>query len=230
MKVTEAKFLRRVNIGNYEHEEYSLACVVNEEDKYGETGEDALNMLKAEVFKSMSTAVSLEDKPKKEGKIKNGKSNSVKDSDQSGKDTSSKDAGNDGEGDQDNEAADSEVRDNSDSPSEEGSGNGESGEEEKQPKPAKGKSSKGEASPKETTKKEGKKSFKRKPQAYDRSIEQHKEIFSGALRSIAPDWKSSEDSKKKAKKSSETLEGEEFLDENGEVLDTFKQKLKKLMK
>ena len=65
---------------------------------------------------------------------------------------------------------------------------------------------------------------------YNRAIERHKEVFSGLLRSIAPDWKKTEESKKKAKKVSEVLEGEDFLDANGEVLDSFKALVKKKLK
>lgn len=84
-------------------------------------------------------------------------------------------------------------------------------EEEEKPKAAKGKT------------------FKKKPQVYQRSNETHKEIFSGVMKKAAPDWKKTPESKDKAKQVSMTLEGENFLDEEGSVLPEFQAEVKKLM-
>lgn len=76
--------------------------------------------------------------------------------------------------------------------------------------------------------KKRKKNFKKKPQTYQRN-DTHKEIFSGVLKAVAPDWKKTQESKAKAKSVSQKMEGEEFLDEEGEVLPEFKAEVKKLM-
>lgn len=75
----------------------------------------------------------------------------------------------------------------------------------------------------------GKKKFKAKPQAYARDNDTHKEIFSGVLKAVAPNWKKDASSKKRAKDVSVKLEGAEFLDAEGNVLATFKQSVKKAM-
>lgn len=74
-----------------------------------------------------------------------------------------------------------------------------------------------------------KKASKKKAQTYSRSSEQHKEILSTVLKAVAPDWKKTEEGKANAKKTSMEMEGEEFLDENGEVLESFKSQVKKMM-
>lgn len=220
MKLNEAKYTRRFNMGDYEHEEYSLSCIAEE----GDIAKELLTELKAEVLDAHTAEPKKQEKKEEE---ENGKSSSTKHNGKRTKSSAKSNEGVDDEGSKDDEAANTETDDGSDSEPEtsEGSEDAEGSEgEEPEEKPAKGKSGK---APKEE---KGKKAFKRKPQHYDRSIEQHKEIFSRVLKSIAPDWKKSEESKKKAKEVSEQVEGEPFLDENGEVLDGFKTKVRKLFK
>lgn len=88
--------------------------------------------------------------------------------------------------------------------------------------------------PKKTAKKPaaktaGKKKFKSKAQSYARDNDTHKEIFSGVLKAVAPQWKKDAASKKRAKDASVKLEGSDFLDAEGEVLASFKQSVKKHM-
>ncbi len=75
----------------------------------------------------------------------------------------------------------------------------------------------------------GKKGFKKKPQAYQRGNETHKELFSNVLKKVAPNWKKSFESKAQAKTTSKKMEGSEFLDENGKTLASFEAAVKKLM-
>jgi hypothetical protein len=82
-----------------------------------------------------------------------------------------------------------------------------------------------EAPPAKTGKK-----FKKKPQVYNRASEAHKEIFSKMLAGISPGWNKKEDVKARAGKASKDMEGQEFLDEEGNVLDSFSNSVKKLMK
>ncbi len=75
----------------------------------------------------------------------------------------------------------------------------------------------------------GSKKFKKKVQDYQRANETHKEIFSGVLKAVAPNWKKSFESKALAKKVSQKMEGAEFLDESGEVYPSFKETVRKAM-
>lgn len=127
------------------------------------------------------------------------------------------------ESSEDDEAADSEDSDDSDSESDDSEGDDSDDEEEKPVKKASGKK------PAASKEKGSKKSFKKKPQSYNRTIEQHKEIFSGILKSINPKWNKSDVTKTKGKNASVKMDGKEFLDEDGEVLESFTAEVKKLM-
>lgn len=219
MKTTEAKFTRRFNTGEYEFEEFTLSAIVEDD----ETGSEVLIGLKKEVTHAFAGDVTKEEE-------ENAKSNSSKNNDKNGKTTTKKAKGAADEGSDDDEASDNEASDddNDSTEGDEDEAGDESDDGEEETKSSKGKA--GAKSSKNAKDEGSKKTFKKKPQDYNRSIEAHKEIFSGVLRSINPDWKKSEDSKKKAKKVSEAVEGEEFLDGNGEVLDSFKALVKKKMK
>ena len=62
--------------------------------------------------------------------------------------------------------------------------------------------------------------------AYDRSSELHKKLFSSTLDVLLPDWKKDAI---KAKTASMFLEKSDFLNEDGVVLDSFKEALLKVM-
>lgn len=234
MKVTEAKYTRKFNLGDYESEEHSLVAQVED----GETGSEVLISLKEEVI-AAHTGEKVETKPVKAKQTKEKKNATkpkasvVDDEDTDDEDTTDEDAGIDGEGDQDDEATDDQDGDDSDDSSEDsedGEEPSEEGDDEEEQAPAKGKRAPSKAGAKSKEASPAKaKGFRKKPQAYDRNIEQHKEIFSGVLRSVAPDWKKSEITKTKAKKASEAMVGNAFLDENGEVIPEFTAKVKKLM-
>lgn len=225
MKVTEAKYARRFKLEEYEWEEHTLTAVV----EHDETGAQVLSELKSEVNKAFTGEVAPEaqeetkkapakaTKEKKEKKNAKSKSGSTDDEDEDAEDSEGEDGDADDEGSEDDEGSDADSEDDGDSESEEGSEDEseEGADEEENAKPAKGKGA-------------GKKVFVKKPQNYDRKIEQHKEVFARVLKSVAPDWKNSEASKAKAKKASAALEGSKFLDEKGEVVESFKKALKTL--
>lgn len=75
-----------------------------------------------------------------------------------------------------------------------------------------------------TTKKK-KSKFKVKAQAYDRTIETHKELYVQTVAEINPDWKKSDKMRAKVKAISEAMEGQEFLDADGVVLAAFRSEL-----
>lgn len=82
------------------------------------------------------------------------------------------------------------------------------------------------AKPKAKAKSTAKKS---KEQNYDREVETHKELFGEVLAEVAPKWKSSAEGKAKVKTCSIKLNGQPFLDVDGEVLESFKLAVKKHM-
>lgn len=185
MKVSEAKFTRRYNVAQYEHEEYSLSAVVED----NETGVEVLQQLKAEVeaAKSGNAVQAAEPAAKKNKKPKPASTTKESDESENGESDTAADPS-DTDSDTDDDADDVEE-----------------------------------------TPAEKRKKFKKKPQVYQRSNDAHKELFSGVLKAVAPDWKKSPESKAKAKSVSQKLEGQEFLDESGEILPDFKAQVKKHM-
>lgn len=194
MKITEVKYMRRFNLGNYEHEEIAMTAVLDEKDGHS----DSFKKLKADVI----AAYSGEAAPSTEKVTPTLSKSAAKLKKEAA-------AAEEEEVDEDETPADPEDDEETDE--------AEESEEEE------------EADVEEPKQAKGKKTFKKKPQAYSRASEQHKEIFSSLLKSVAPDWKKTPDSKEKGKAVSQKMEGEEFLDESGEVLPEFKAAVKSFM-
>lgn len=188
MKVVEVKYMKRVNLGNYEHEETALTAVLDE----GEDHFAALASLKADMASAQSGATSNPAETKAPPKAPKAKKEEA--------------AAEESEEDEDEKAVDSEEEESEEEESEE-----ESEEEEEAPSA------------------KGKKNFKKKPQTYSRDSETHKEIFSKLMMSVAPKWKETAESKQKAKETSLAMSGKEFLDENGNVLESFSDEVKSKM-
>lgn len=238
--INSATFTKRIPTDNYAYEEYSLTAAIDP----SESGEEVLIEMRSQVSNAFAADLvastekkeetkaakkSAKQEEKKSAKPGKSKARPADDEDDDGEDSADEDQRDDGEGAEDDEAADDNVQDDGDDSSddaEETEDDGDSEEEEEQEAHRKTSSGKAKPAAKEEKSKKG---FKRKPQVYNRGLEQHKEIFSGLLRSVAPDWKRNDASKLKAKKASEQLEGEDFLDESGEVLDGFVTQVKKLM-
>jgi hypothetical protein len=238
--VTEAKMTKRFNTGEYEFEEYTLGAAVDPK----ESGTEVLSTLKKQIVDAFTaptaTASEVEEtkeeetkpekpakKAKKEPKNAKSKTSATNDKNSDDEDSAKEDSGDDDESVEDDETPDSEDSDSGDDSaddteeSEEDEGG--SDDEEEVKKPAK-------KGAKSDEKGGTKKKHKAKPQTYNRSIEQHKEIFSGVLRSVSPDWKKSDKLKALAKQASEEMEGENFLNENGEVIENFKVLVARLMR
>jgi cobalamin biosynthesis protein CobT len=219
--ITEAKVTVRINTGDFNYEEGTLAANVQS----GEDGVKVLRELKLQINEGLGAKGTVEEEneeltKKKAGKngkpSKQSKSNTINDEDESEEDTSEDDSGADDESDEDNETSDSEDSDDVDSDADE------SDEDEvEEEKPAK----KGSSSSKG-----GKKTRQKGPEEYNRDLEQHKEVFGGIVRSINPDYRKSDKLKALVKTISTELEGEPFLDENGEVLSSFSKEVAKRMK
>lgn len=190
----------------------------------------------------LTDAEKLADKILK-GEKKNGKNDdddgddADEDSEGADSDDDDSEAGEEADDSDSDEAEDDEGNDDSDDESEE-DGDSDEEDEDEEPKPKKKASKKSAPSTagkkvgkakKPEAKTAGKKKFKPKPQNYARDNDTHKEIFSGVLKAVAPNWKKDAASKKRAKDVSVKLEGEKFLDVDGNVLVTFKQSVKKAM-
>lgn len=219
--VTEARLVKRYSTGDYEFEQYELNATVDGK----ESGAEVLAELKKQINDAFAGNAKKTEEPKtKKGKKANGKgkSSTVSDEDESDDDSAEEADDDEVESSDDDEAADDEDGDSSDDSSEdsEEDDESESEDEEDEPKPAKGKGNKG-----------GKVGSKTKPKAqnYNREVEEHKSLFSSILRSVAPQWNKSDESKAKAKKVSAAMNGKPFLDADGEVLDSFTSEVKKLM-
>ena len=199
-RVTEAKFNRRYNVGQYEHEDYTLTAVLDE-------GDDTLLVLNS-LKKSIASAFGGETETTSEtiAEVEKPKRKSRAKKEEPEEEAVEEEAVEEGEEPEDLDPEDLEEEEEE-----------EEEEEVVEEKPAKAKA-------------KGKRGFKKKDQPYSRSSEQHKEIFSNVLKAISPDWKKSPASKTKAKEASQSMEGKDFLDETGEVIASFKAEVKKLMK
>jgi len=191
MRIFEIKYMRRNNLGNYEHEEIAMTTVVEE----GEDHMAVMAILKKDVlagFGDLPSAPVKEEKPAKAAK---------------------------------NAKKEAPVKEEEEVAAEEEEAEEVAAEEEEEEVAAEEE----EAEEEKPVKTGKKKNFKKKPQSYSRSSEQHKEILSTLLKSVAPDWKKTDDGKARAKDASQKMEGKDFLDEEGEVLQSFKDEVQKLM-
>lgn len=179
MKVTEAKYVKRINLSNYEHEEISLTSALDEDDVAAQVIEE----LKAIVC-SGAPAAAPEELPEKSPK---GKGKKAKKEEEVVPEVAE-------EEEQATEETEEEVVEE---------------EEEEKPAPKKG---------------------KKKGSPYSRANETHKVLFTETLKEINPKWNKSDAGKAKAKKASMEMDGEDFLDAEGEILPSFVKNLKAKMK
>jgi hypothetical protein len=223
VKVSEAKFTRRYNTGNYESEEYSLTAIVEED----ESAVTVLGQLKADVDAAHAGEEGpLPDAGQDEGEETGGKPPKKPSKKSKDKPTTTRggkageeeddDADTDADSDSD-DVADDDATDDDDAGGEE---------DDDGKKPGKKTSTSGGKSSTATT---GKK-FRSKTQVYQRGNDTHKELFSGVLKDVAPSWKKTDESKALAKKASIKMEGKDFLDADGEVFPSFKELVRKFMK
>jgi hypothetical protein len=200
MKVTDLKFARRYAVADYEYAEYTVSAVLDEEGDV--TPAEALQTLKAEVEAAHKGAASSPAKasPKKEEPKKMDSPKKAKPQSPGADDEEEVDDVGESEDDADDEVVD---------------------QEEEEKKPASKKPSKSsDAGPKKS-------GFKKKGSVYDRENELHKKLFSEKAKELVPGWNKSEAGKAKGKKLSQQLAGTEFLDENGEIVESFEKAMKK---
>lgn len=219
----EIKYKRRFTTDrDYEFEEYEVTASIDQDD--GAVA--AMKQLKADVEAAHNDEVQEDPPPpKKEKKPKKGKKE--KDEDDSDDEDES-----DGDDESDDEESDDETEENDDEGNDDDAGDesDDSAEDDEEKKPTgTGKKKTGKKAGTAGSTTSTKKNFRKKPQVYQRSNETHKELFSSLMKSVAPKWKSSPESKAKAKSVSKKMEGKEFLDEDGKIFPAFKEQVRKSM-
>ncbi len=214
LKVTEVKYTKKFNTGNYESEEYSLTASLESK----ENPLEVIAELKAQVLQAKSgEAATSEEEDEEEDEEETTPKSKAK---SKAEDESEEDESEDEEETEDEESEDdSDDTDEEDESEDEEEESEEEAEEEEEKPKAKAK----KAAPKATK-------FKSKPQGYTRSDRVHKELLGKTLSAVWPDWKKNPKNKDKALKVSKKLEGVAFLDEKGQVLKSFKDALKKALK
>lgn len=225
MKVTEAKFTRRYNVGQYEHEEFTVTAMLDDKDDVVET----LTILKADVesaHKGEASAdssqepgreeaeTSEETKPAKAGKKSNPKSTTTRGKESKATTTETESEIQDETSDED-DGEDQEAGDDG----EEETIDDEEGNEEEEEKPSK-----------KATQSPGKKPLKKKGSPYSRSNETHKSLLAKEFRKHFPDWKENAKREAKAKKFSRDSDGKDFLDGEGNIIPEFVKALKAALK
>lgn len=214
VKVSEVRYMKRKNLGNYEHEEVTLTVIPGEDND--QEAQEILADLKLEVqnFLNGSEAEGQVSEPtpspkpgKKTKPGKKGKKTEEENGEEEGESQEEYEEGKDNqeEGEESDEAKDGEEE-------------GESQEEVQEEKVVKGK---GKTPVKKTDDKPatGKKTFK-KVSTYDRGNDLHKKLIGDMLNKNLKNWKSKASL---AKTISQKMHGEPFLDTEGEILADFKK-------
>lgn len=212
MKVTEVKYSKKCNLGNYESEEYSVTAALDE--GCITSAAEALMQLKAMVASVQSNEPQEEkveptpdrskDKaPKKAPKIE--ETEDVIEAQEPDENDEVVDNSSDSDSDDDVEAIVKELE-----------------EEELDTPPPKKKSKK---AAKETDE-EPKKKVRKKNEPYDRGSAIHRKLFGDSLTAYDKNWNGSPKSKAAGTETSKALEGVEFLDAEGKVIPSFIKSLR----
>lgn len=197
----EVKYMKRFNLGNYEHEEFHISVMVGEE----ETAMEAFCGLKGTVEAAHAgdpialEAVSKKDieeeeMPKEKQAKKTRKKKEVKPEPEEEIEEEIEE--------EDSEEIEEDFVDDSDSDEEEV---------EEEPAPKK------------------KAAKKTKVTLYSRTNDLHKKIFGETLKNFFPKWKDTPEGKAKVQAASKQLEGQPFIDNEGEITDEFIGQLRKAM-
>ncbi len=211
MKVTEIKYARKVNLGNYEAEEFSVTAVLDEDEGDTKNMVGAFDELKKGVMSAVSSdPVDAETEEEDETSAASTKNSPGK-----------KKPGPKPKKKKDEEEAEEEEETEEETEAEEESEEEESEEEEETEE---------EAEEEEETKPAAKGKGKSKAATYDRANETHKKLFAEQLTKINAKWNKDAGLKEKAKKMSAKLQGKDFMDRQGNLMAPFLAELKKGMK
>ena len=224
-KIGGVAYTRRFNLGNYEHEEYTVSAAVEETDAVTTIAQlkgaiEAAKSADAIPWPDASETIDKSGKQKTGAAKPTGKKAAPK---KAAKPTDDED---ETEEDEEEDLEDEEETDD-DSETEESEEDEEEtdGDEDEEESPAKG----SKVAKKAPAKKAAGKTFKKKGTAYSRNSDLHKKLFVETIKEVMGD-KFMATNSAKAKAISIKLEGADFLDADGEVTDTFKAEIKKLSK
>jgi outer membrane biosynthesis protein TonB len=217
MKASEIKYSRKVNLGNYEAEEFSATAVLAEDEGDMESLTTAFCELKKSVLAAVTPGSGASESEEETEESKPGKKNSPgkkrgpkpKPPEPEEEETEEEESEEEVE-ETEEEAEAEETEEESEEETEE-----EEAEEEEETPPAK------------TAKAKGGKS---KAAKYDRANETHKKLFAEQLTKINPKWNKDAKLKEAAKKLSAKLQTKDFMDKEGKMLPTFIAELKKGLK
>ena len=207
MKVTEVKYSKRFNLGNYEHEEFTVTAIVEEDADVKES----LNEIKDVVNATQAGAEISENSVEKEDvKPKTAKGRGVKNPKKSQEPTT--------EGEEDEEEENNEEEDDQKVESEDSEEDAEVEEDEEEPKGKKAKGSNGTSG----------KRTKSRATSYSRVDDLHKKIVGDFLNEEVPGW--NKKYKENALLASKKMNGKDFLDADGEVIESFKKDFLRVLK
>jgi len=236
--VKSITFSKRRNLGNYEHEDLSIVGEI----AVGASEEEAIGYLRGIVEANLGEYMANDKEETTSKKAKSRKAAEVDEDDEDeeeeeapkkkkAKKKSKKVEDDEEDEDDEEEEEDEESEDDSDgdedSEEEEEEEDEEDEEEEVAPKKGKGKSAK--ASSKGGDKKasgkttDGKKKGRSKATTYDRRKDIHKTLVGEMIDEQFPKWRSKKKLVAKSVKASAAMNGEDFLDNEGHVLDSFRE-------
>lgn len=219
-KVTEVKVGRKFRLADYESKEIVVTAIVEK----GETAEDVITEL-SDLIEAQGPNGKKEEKPKSGSKTNSGKSRGSKKEEVSDEEeTETEESQEEDDGEEKTEEDDSEENDGGEED------DGEEGEQETSGKSNTG-SAAGRGLKKETKSDEAapkKKGLRAKGSVYSRESDLHRKLLGQMLKDAG--LYKTDDQKKKAKAVSAKMAGKEFLDGDGEIMDSFKTEFTKLMK
>lgn len=207
MKATEIKYLKRFNLGDYQHEEFGVTLSIDEDANPVEALKEAKAMVHAAqegaVVKESVEETEVESLPeKKSKKPKSEMAPGVKKSKPGQK------AKKEEEEDEESEEEINEEGSEEDENDDESEGEEESEQEEVEEKPKRG--------------------SKSKSAVYDRTNDLHKNLVGKMLTHYFPEWRTK--LKETAVLTSKKMQGKEFLNKDGMILKTFEDEFVKIMK
>lgn len=224
MKINEVKYMKRANLGNYEHEEITIGAAVEE----GETVGEVLTLLKSKVEAALAGKLEPVEAIPTTGKAQSSSptaTDTAKTKGKKGKPAPAPEPEAEAETVEDDSLVDDENADDAEGIIDDEELTEEDPTPEPAPAPAKKVAAKPAPAAAKTAAKAAPKAKKMTP--YDRANQLHKKLFVELLNVQHPGWKTKAPAK--AKDVSVSLSGTDFLDAEGSVVDSFKAATKAAM-
>lgn len=222
----EVKYTFRRNRADYESEELSLLAEIPE----GADIDQSIEAVKAKVMANVSKYRVNEEEDEAPSKKSSSKKNKAAKEEEEDED----------ETEEEEEDEEEESEDDSDGDEDSEEEEEDEDEEEEEVKPKKGKSAKSKSATSSKGKSKqakgaagatsaSKKKRKGKVTPYDREKDLHKDMVSILLDGAFPKWEKKEKLVKKAKNASKKMDGADFLDSEGNILDSFREEFLEFM-